>query len=48
MISDDNQKISVITGNILYVFGPCEHHSELTEEINITLKPTPNEDTLRD
>ena len=27
------RKFSVMTGTLLYVFGPREHHSELTEEI---------------
>ena len=30
--SDDNRKISAIIATLLYVFGSCRRHSELTEE----------------
>ena len=30
-ISDDNGKISVLIGTLLYVFGLCVRHSELTD-----------------
>ena len=33
-------------GTLLYVFGSCERHSKLTEEIYIPLGPVPKEDTL--
>ena len=46
LISDNNQKFSVITGTLLKVFGSCERHSELTEEMYIPLRPIPKEDTL--
>ena len=30
----------------LLVFGSCERHSKLTEEMHIRLKPIPKEDSL--
>ena len=44
-MSDDNRKISVMTGTLLYVFGSCERHSELTEEVYIPMRRIPKEDT---
>ena len=38
-------KFSVMRGTLLYVFGSCERHSELTEEMHIPLRPLPKEDT---
>ena len=34
-------------GTLLYVFGSCERHSELTEEMYIPLRPIQKEDSLR-
>ena len=34
-------KFSVMKVTRLYVFGSCERHSKLTEEIHIPLRPTP-------
>ena len=33
LISDDNRTVSVMTGTPLYVYGSCERHSKLTEEM---------------
>ena len=43
LISDDNRKISVITRTLLCVFASCERHSELTEQVYISLRPIPRE-----
>ena len=45
LISDDSQKLSVMIGTLLYIFGSCGRHSELTEEMNISLRPTLKEDS---
>ena len=42
---DDNRKISVMMGTLVYVFGSCERNSELTEKMLILLRPTPREDS---
>ena len=34
-------KFSVMKVTRLYVFGSCERHSKLTEEMHIPLRPTP-------
>ena len=39
-------KLPVMIGTLLYVFGSCERHSELTEEMCIPLRPIPKENTL--
>ena len=44
LISDDVLKISVMIGSLLCVFGSCERHSKLTEEMYIPLRPIPKED----
>ena len=36
-MSDENRKFPVRIGTVLYVFGSCERHSELTEEMYIPL-----------
>ena len=41
LISDDNWKISVLTGTLLYVSGSCACHSE-----QILLRLTPGEDLV--
>ena len=33
LISDDNRKSLVLIGTLLYVFGSCSCHSEITEEM---------------
>ena len=45
VISGDNRKISVLMGTLLHVVGSCTCHSELTEEMEILLRPTPREDS---
>ena len=47
LISDHNRKISAMLGTLLYVFGSCERHSKLTEDVHIPLRPIPKEDNLR-
>ena len=47
LISEGEREISVMTGTVLFVFGSCERHSELTEEMYIPLRPIPKEDALR-
>ena len=37
---------SVMKGVLLFVFGWCERHSEVTEEMCIPLRPVPKGDTL--
>ena len=34
-------------GSLLYVFGSCERHSELKQEMHIPLRPIPKEVNLR-
>ena len=36
-----------MTGTLLYVSGSRERHWELAEEMHISLRLTPEEDTLR-
>ena len=36
-----------MTGPLLYVLGSCERHSQLTDEMYISLRPIPKEDILR-
>ena len=43
IFSDDNWKMSVMIETLVYVFGSCERHSQLTEEVYIFLRPTPRE-----
>ena len=45
LMSDDNWKTSIMRGTLPYVFGSCEHHSGLTEEMHIPLKLIHREDT---
>ena len=42
------RKVSVMKGTVLesYVFGSCERHSKLTEEMLIPLRPIAKEDLL--
>ena len=40
-------KFPVTIGTLLYVFGSCERHSKLTEQMHVPLRPIPKEDTLR-
>ena len=40
-------QFSVMIGTLLYVFGSCERHSNLTEEMGIPLRPIPKKDSLR-
>ena len=47
LVSDDNRKLSVMAGTLLYVFGPCERHSKFIKEVYIPFRPIPKEYTLR-
>ena len=42
LISNDNLKISVIIGTLLYVFGSREHHSKLEHRDYTPLRPIPS------
>ena len=44
LISYDNRKITVMIGTVLYVFGSCERHSNLTEEMYVPLRPISKKD----
>ena len=43
--TDDKWKFLVMIGTLLYVSGSCERHSELTEEMYMTLRLMPKEDS---
>ena len=40
------RKFLVVIRTLLYVFGSCECHSKLAEEMHIPLRPIPTEDSL--
>ena len=47
LISDDNQKFSVVIGTLPSIFVSCECHSKLSEEMHIPLRLIPKDDSLR-
>ena len=45
LLYEDNRKMLVLIGTLLHMFGSCACQSQLAEEMQILLRPTPREDS---